>query len=349
MWSLGCIIFELFNLSIYNKDKIFNEIKQIDNNNYNIKWQVLIDSLLELDYKKRFDIYQVNQFLENKLNKKNIMIGEIIIDKWNVSEDIQIINSFENYKRDLYLEDKDDDWEYEYENEKEIKENLEIKIYGKLTEFTYKYKFNKEGIYIIEYSFKNNLTKTCYMFYKCYSLTNLDLSNFNTKKVIDMSYMFYDCNSLKNLNLLNFNTKNATNMSYMFSYCTSLTNLNLSNFNTKKVTNMSYMFYGCTSLTNLNLSNFNTKKVTDMSYMFYVCYSLKNLNLSNFNTQNVTNMNSLFNRCYSLTNLDISNFHTHKGINISSMFDDCYSLKKENIITKDNRILNNSEQNCMIY
>ena len=51
-----------------------------------------------------------------------------------------------------------------------------------------------------------------------------------------------------------------------------------------------------------------------MSGMFYKCSSLTNINLSNFNTQNVTDM--------------------------SGMFDGCSSLKKENIITKDEKILN---------
>ena len=50
-----------------------------------------------------------------------------------------------------------------------------------------------------------------------------------------MSCMFYNCSSLKELNLSNFNTKNVTNMSYMFGYCSSLKELNLSNFNTSKV------------------------------------------------------------------------------------------------------------------
>ena len=34
-----------------------------------------------------------------------------------------------------------------------------------------------------------------------------------------MSYMFYECSSLKELNLNNFNTNNVTNMSYMFWGC----------------------------------------------------------------------------------------------------------------------------------
>ena len=37
-----------------------------------------------------------------------------------------------------------------------------------------------------------------------------------------MSYMFYDCNSLTNLNLSNFNTQNVTDMSWMFIGCNSL-------------------------------------------------------------------------------------------------------------------------------
>ena len=53
--------------------------------------------------------------------------------------------------------------------------------------------------------------------------------------------MFYNCNSLKTLDLLNFNTQNVTNMSKMFYECKSLEAINLSNFNTQNVTNMSNM------------------------------------------------------------------------------------------------------------
>ena len=36
------------------------------------------------------------------------------------------------------------------------------------------------------------------IFYKCNSLTNIDLSNFNTQNVTNMSGMFSKCESLKN-------------------------------------------------------------------------------------------------------------------------------------------------------
>jgi len=55
------------------------------------------------------------------------------------------------------------------------------------------------------------------MFCYCSSLTYLDLSNFNTNNVKDMSYMFCYCSSLTSLNLSNFNTNNVKNMNSMFS------------------------------------------------------------------------------------------------------------------------------------
>ena len=57
------------------------------------------------------------------------------------------------------------------------------------------------------------------MFSGSSSLKELNLSNFNTSKVIGMEYMFYQCSALKELNLSNFNTNNVTDMRYMFSRC----------------------------------------------------------------------------------------------------------------------------------
>jgi len=280
IYSLGCIIYELFTLNIYYNDLIMKDIKKINSDLYNNKWQKLMDSLLQIDYKKRFDINQVNKFLEDELNIKdsieNKIIGEIHIKKEDINKDIRIINSFENVKRELKLKDDDD---FKYLNEKEIKENIEIKINGKIIEFTYYYKFNKEGKNIIEYSFKNILTKTCFMFYDCISLINLDFSKFDTQNVINMSYMFYNCYSLISLDLSKFNTQKVNDMSYMFYQCKSLKSLDLSNFNTQVVINMSNMFDNCSSLKSLDLSNFNTQNVTFMSFMFYNCNSLKKENI----------------------------------------------------------------------
>ena len=55
--------------------------------------------------------------------------------------------------------------------------------------------------------------------------------------------MFYKCSSLTSLNLSNFNTDNVNNMSIIFALCSSLTSLNLSNFNTNIVNSISFIFY----------------------------------------------------------------------------------------------------------
>ena len=51
------------------------------------------------------------------------------------------------------------------------------------------------------------------MFYNCLNLKKLNISSFNTSKVIDMCNMFNGCSSLKKLNLYNFNTINLIDMS----------------------------------------------------------------------------------------------------------------------------------------
>ncbi len=178
----------------------------------------------------------------------------------------------------------------------------------------------------IEYLKTEQVTDMRAMFTACYSLTSLNLANFNTNKVTNMDAMFFGCSSLTSLNLSNFNTEQVTNMRNMFSYCSSLTSLDLSNFNTGQVTKMREMFRACSSLTSLNLVNFNTEQVTDMRNMFGECSSLTSLNLSNFNTEQVTDMSWMFNECSSLTSLDLSNFNTEQVTDMRAMFAGCSSL-----------------------
>ena len=69
--------------------------------------------------------------------------------------------------------------------------NCEITINNQLIPFNYIHKFKSSGKYIIKYTFKNIINKTTLMFYKCELLNNINLSNFNTNNVTDMSCMFY--------------------------------------------------------------------------------------------------------------------------------------------------------------
>ena len=100
------------------------------------------------------------------------------------------------------------------------------------------------------------------LFSGCSSLTSIDISKFNTNKVIDMDNMFYNCASLKIINF-SFNTNEVKYMNRMFEGCTQLSSLNINNFDTSKVLSMQYMFSGCSNMKYLNIYNFgnNIKNV----------------------------------------------------------------------------------------
>ena len=142
----------------------------------------------------------------------------------------------------------------------------------------------------------------------------------------DSRSMFYPGTSgqkienILELDLSNFDTSKVTNMSGMFSNMSNLTSLNLSNFDTSQVTNMSWMFKSASNLTTLDLSNFNTSKVKYMSNMFAGMFSLATLDLSNFDTSQVENMETMFDGMSNLTTLDLSNFNTSKVWNMRYMF-----------------------------
>ena len=166
----------------------------------------------------------------------------------------------------------------------------------------------------------SQVTNMSGMFSGMRNLTTLGLSNFDTSKVTDMSFMFGSMSNLTSLDLSNFNTSQVTNMREMFLGMTNLTSLNLSSFDTSKVTSMQYMFFGMSNLTTLNVSNFDTSQVTDMSDMFRDMSSLTTLDLSSFDTSKVTNMGGMFCNVFNLTTLDLSNFDTSKVTSMSLMF-----------------------------
>ena len=140
---------KLLYLGKYLKD-IENDNNLINNNilipNTEFKKQIEEFGLIKKDnnqtIKKIYNNYKKYEYEINNTNSTNIIIGEINIGPDDINKDIQIINSFENYKRINDLDDKEDD--YKYENEKEIKENIKIKIEGKIIEFSYYYKFKKK-------------------------------------------------------------------------------------------------------------------------------------------------------------------------------------------------------------
>lgn len=79
----------------------------------------------------------------------------------------------------------------------------------------------------------SNITDMYQMFFRCQSLTKLDLSDWYINHVTSMNQMFFNCQSLTSLDIRNFDTSNLeTNtgkLSHAFSGCTSLHTLRLDN------------------------------------------------------------------------------------------------------------------------
>ena len=135
------------------------------------------------------------------------------------------------------------------------------------------------------------------MFKELRSITKINLTNFDSSQVTDMSNMFRACSSLKSIDFSNIDTKSVTDFGYMFYECGSLISLDLRNFDTSSAKAMNQMFFVCANLKTLDLSIFNTSLVTNMAQMFYGCFALISLELVNFNTSSVTTMNQMFYYC----------------------------------------------------
>ena len=168
------------------------------------------------------------------------------------------------------------------------------------------------NIVYLHYIKNSNLTPTipinatsCYkMFYNCESLTQLDLSNFNTSNVVNMSEMFSDCLNLMQLDLSNFDTSQVTSMCNMFCSCEAVTQLDFSSFNTSKVTDMSGMFFNCKSLKMLDLSNFDISSIHYMNKMFCYCYNLTTIYISNeWNTGSIDRFDDMLSHCFATIKL----------------------------------------------
>ena len=209
-----------------------------------------------------------------------------------------------------------------------------------------------------------NITNMSNMFTYTRIVGNLDFSNWDTSKVIDMTYMFCYSNGsnknsdyienysyltgLNNWNLQNvqdmhsmfsnskyyyfqdkelaWNTSNVTNMAFMFDKCNAY-NFPKLNFDTSNVTNMAFMFRMFKSNNDLDLNFTDTSKVTNMYYMFSGCGALTKLDLSKWDVSHVTRMDGMFSGCGALTKLDLSKWDV-SNITDDSMYSFVYKCKE---------------------
>ena len=162
--------------------------------------------------------------------------------------------------------------------------STEVNKYGWSVILTHYYDSIDENV--CTYINNRPIIDASYMFYQS-TVTDLDISNFDTSNVTDMSNMF-GYTAIKNIDLSSFDTSNVTNMENMFIYNLSLNSVDLSSFNTENVKNMSGMFYMCTSLSKIYASSkFSTINVRESDRMFYETSELEGGNGTKYSEANV--------------------------------------------------------------
>ena len=169
----------------------------------------------------------------------------------------------------------------------------------------------------------------------CLYLTKIEgMNTWDTSQVTSMANFFNGCSSLTEIDVSSFDTSNVTTMEGMFrNYGGGVLPsklrriIGIEKFNTSKVTTMRYMFQGQNLLTELNIGGWNTPKLNNLSDCFSGCSNLTSLDLSNWNLSNCTNFNYMFTGCSKLTTPPITTFGnadsptTHIGY--SQMYDGC--------------------------
>ena len=178
------------------------------------------------------------------------------------------------------------------------------------------------------------------MFINTYSLSSVDVSNFDTRQVQDMSEMFYGT-GIEALDLSSFDTSQVTNMNGMF-FLSNLKQVNLANFDTSQVVDMGSMFSRA-NFTSIDVSSFETSQVTNMASMFDRAGEVSSLDLSNFDTSKVRDMRYMFNGLAELASLDVSSFDTTQVQNMASMFTGTQSLTNINLSSFDTSLVKNMD------
>ena len=116
------------------------------------------------------------------------------------------------------------------------------------------------------------------MFKKCDTITNIDFTLYETKKIVKMNSMFESCTSLTEI--VGLSLKNVEDFSRSYKDCISLTEVGINDIeitNDVLEINMEYMFSNCTKLIKLDWSAFNLKNIISVDSMFLDCVALNKL------------------------------------------------------------------------
>jgi surface protein len=211
------------------------------------------------------------------------------------------------------------------------------------------------------------------MFFNCKLLESINISNWDTSNVTDISFIFFNCISLKSSpNISKWNIKNITNGTNIF---TTYENL-------KNITDFEYDENNINQMFNFDITiKYKIDKNEDFIQLFGVDFVMRNkdfcyilldgkkielcseLNIKEYQKEKsdileiklietipITDLSFMFVQCYSLKSVNFSKMNTKRITDIGCMFYDCQLLESVSGIekwnTKNILDMNNMFNNC---
>ena len=194
----------------------------------------------------------------------------------------------------------------------------------------------------------SNMTDISFLFENNYYLTDISgIQNWDVSKAIEMTGIFNRCYSLEEIDLSNWSTDSVENINSIFSMTPgaevnmnpSLKRIILSEkFNTSKVKYFSYLLYNVNQLESYEfLRSFDTSSVISTDAMFFNS-NIDSLDyIKDWDISNVTSMKQMFVNCKQLKNLNgLENWDVSKVTNMSRTFNGLSNLEDASSINNWN-------------
>lgn len=177
---------------------------------------------------------------------------------------------------------------------------------------------------------KSSITNFDDLFAGCVEIEYIDLSEFDTSKVVSMREMFVYCISLSEIDVSGFDTTNVQDMSNMFSNCWELQEIIFgNNFTTRNTNNLWGMFKNCAKLRTVVGLKLDLGVAGISNHMFLNCHSLEEIDLSATRFAKDVNAHSMFYGCNMLKRVDLSNLGNGPyDARFQNMFYGCNALEE---------------------
>lgn len=163
--------------------------------------------------------------------------------------------------------------------------------------------------------------------FKDFDIRNIEIDEWDTSKVTNMTSMFAYCRKFNGIGLDKWGSRvsNVQDISNMFAYCKNF-NGDLSTWKLPKITRLYLTFYKCSNFIGTGLENWDVSNINDISHAFSGCKSL-DCDFSYWDVSNVAYMQYAFNGCESLDcDLSIWASRVHNVSNMSYAFYKCKNL-----------------------